>query len=570
MKKRIKYQIFRSFVAVASLSFITIHNVSAQDLPFFDTMKELTDAAVERPKPYGGTGTNSAAFTSKGAQLTYLDYSLFGAIYFKNYKFKSDRGLLITFEYMVYGGDAGSKPGGDGLSFFMFDANIANPGIGAPGAGLGYAYNRSHANQTSKRSLGLRGAYLGVGFDSYGNFKELRYQGEQRVNGMPYAYTATGSDLGDGTTLADYKGINDVTLRGAMHPVGFPQINGWGLGYAGYPVLATQRTTEDIGFKLNPTTARWEKITDRPGPLLNLPVRGGTEFEKSTDEGYRKAAVELFPDGNQGFYVSVAIKNEISLDTIIYRYHYPKELRYMENARAVSYQGGAHDNGANESSGPDWTDTNTPNFTTTLNAPAPEYFRIGFSAATGDREQPGAQRDIHIIKNLSVSLPRAAVAVDDYKDDICKGTKAITFEPLLNDYGYDGPIEVEQARCYECIDGATFRFIRPDGIAIPLPGGMNTISYVDAIVGEWTYTYDPLTNEGIVTLKPKTSYIGPANVQYDIKGGKNQTDPYAGEEYRSNIATIGVNITSTPCVERKPKIISNKMVTSRPKIIKAN
>lgn len=570
--KETKYLKHNRLKVIFLVFFIAATNVYIQgqvrSLPFFNTMKELTEEAVARPTP--ASGSNSAIFTDRGVQLTPNEFNKFGAIYFKNYKFESRRGLLITFEYMIYDGDTNGdgKPGGDGFSFFLFDSLVVNPGIGAPGAGLGYAYNRTHINQSTHRARGLDGGYLGVGFDSYGNFKVLRYQGESRANGMPYGWrNLPGSTVidknGVSKQLQDFSGNNDVTLRGAMHPTGF-STNGWGKLYSGYPVLATQRTTEDVGFRLKPTDGTWEMINDRPGELLNLPVRGGTEFEKSTDIGYRKAVVELFPDNDKGFYISVAIKNEISLDTIIYRYHYLKELQYLENARANQYQGGYGDNGDNENSSPDWSSSMTP---VTLSAPAPEYFKIGFSAGTGDEGQPDGQRDVHLIKNLTVSLPRAAVAVDDYKDETCKGAQIVLFKPLLNDYGYQGPFELEQTPCPDCIDAATFRFILSNGTILPLGVGESEVSYDDPDVGRWTYIYDEATNDATVRLELKSTFEGPATIQYDIKGGKQDpASEYALEEYRSMPATIGIDVTSEPCIEPEPqkkKIVSNKMVTSK-------
>lgn len=577
MGKRMKY-IFRNSLLTLFLFFSVAITKSysqaiLQSLPFFNTMKELTPEAVERPNPK--YGSNSAIFTPRGVQLTPNEFNRFGAIYFKNYKFESANGLLITFEYMIYGGDKNGdgKPGGDGFSFFMFDSKVSNPGIGAAGAGLGYAYNRAHLSfENSYRAPGLDGAYLGVGFDSYGNFKVLRYQGESRANGMPY-----GKDWGilPGSTVIDksgkerqlkeFNGRNDVTLRGAMHPSGFSPY-GWNKLYAGYPVLATQRTTEDIGFRLN--TAKndgtWEMITDRPGHLQKLPVRGGEEFEKSTDDGYRKAVVELIPDNDEGFYVSVGIINELALDTIIYRYHYLKEFNYLENARANRFVGGAGDNGDNKTSTPDYS---SDQMLFPLSVPAPETFMIGFSAATGDRNQPDGQRDIHLIKNLSVSLPRAAVAVDDYNDDTCKGAQTLTFEPLLNDFGYQGDLELEQVPCPECIDGATFRFLKPDGTPIALASGETQIVYDDPVVGRWIYNYNELTNEGIVKLHLKSTYEGLATIQYDIKGGRqDRNSDYAHEDYRSVPASIGVFVTDVPCKPKLQKTISNKMVTSRPRV----
>lgn len=557
--------VFRRYLPAAILLLAgNITDISAQvsELPFFDTLKELTEDAVTRPTPV--SGTNNASFQPYGLQLTENDYNKFGAAYFKNYKFSSEKGLLISFEYMVYGGDAGSgQTGGDGLSFFLFDAAVSNPGIGAQGAGLGYAYNRTHNNQTTYRAVGLNGAYLGVGFDSYGNFKKLRYQGDSRVSGIPFDFDyVTGGKITVGgveKALKEFDGSNEVTLRGAMHPDGFSTTVGMGKGYAGYPVLVTQRTSENVGFRLKSTgNYTWEKY-DQLRNTNYFNIRGGEEFEKSTDDGYRKALVELFPNGDQGFFVSVMVQHENSMDTIVYKYEYTKSFSYRENARGASYMGGYGDN-----NNQDAIPNSSSDLVATLNVPAPSEFMIGFSAATGNSSMTNPQKDYHIIKNLTVRLPRAAVAVDDYKNDTCMGAKEIIFKPLVNDYAYDGPINVDQEPCPECIDASTFRFLDEDGNPYS-----DYFVAEQSGVGKWTYTYNSSTNEGTVKFEPLSTFTGLAAIQYNIKGGKVEPDPYADEAYRSSPATIGVNITTdvcTPVPTGKLRMISNKMVRSKAKL----
>jgi len=534
--------------------------ITTQSLPFFDTLKELTESAVTKPTP--ASGTNNASFTSDGLQLTENAYSKFGAAYFNNYVFESEKGLLISFEYMVYGGDGGNgQNGGDGFSFFLFDANVANPGIGAPGAGLGYAYNRTHigTNHVPYKAPGLNGAYLGIGFDSYGNFKKLRYSGDSRVNGIPFDFNSITGGTINGVPLKNYDGDNEVTIRGAMHPEGYSSTVGMGKGYAGYPVLVTQRTRENVGFKLKTgDDYTWEKHNQLKNTNY-FNIRGGKAFEKSTDEGYRKALVELFPNGDKGFFITVMVQHENAMDTIIYKYEYKKSFTYRENARGATYQGGYGDNNS---------ETAMPNSSSdliaTLNVPAPEEFRIGFSAATGNSNMTNPQKDFHIIKNLTIRLPRAAVAIDDYLPDNCMGADEIIFKPLKNDYAFDGPLDVDQKPCPECIDASTFRFLKDNGEAYPDPFEVDKPG-----IGRWTYTYNSTTNDGTVKFEPVSTYTGLAKIQYDIKGGKKEPDPYGDEAYRSSPATIGVTITTEPCTPPTPKrlkMISNKMVRSKARL----
>ena len=73
--------------------------------------------------------------------------------------FPSNNGILSEFEYATWGGS-----GADGLTFFLYDGatSEANFRVGAAGGSLGY----SSCNATP----GLRNAYIGVGFDEFGNF----------------------------------------------------------------------------------------------------------------------------------------------------------------------------------------------------------------------------------------------------------------------------------------------------------------------------------------------------------------------------------------------------------------
>ncbi|HYP16060.1 MAG TPA: MBG domain-containing protein [Opitutus sp.] len=78
------------------------------------------------------------------------------AIY--NQPFASAVGVNVQFDYEMSGGT-----GADGLAFFLVDGAQANPTSGAAGPSFGYAYGGNVVAGSSK-------AYLGVGFDLWGNF----------------------------------------------------------------------------------------------------------------------------------------------------------------------------------------------------------------------------------------------------------------------------------------------------------------------------------------------------------------------------------------------------------------
>lgn len=518
------------------------------DYPYFESFLSATKpTGIEIPKP----DQNSVIFSNKGAVLTPAEFDKFGAMYLDNHQFDASAGLFISFEYMTYDGT-----GGDGLSVFFFDAS-KTPYIGAPGAGIGYTYNRSankHPEHSLKRAIGSNAAYLGIAFDSFGNFKKMFYQGEARVNGLPYGFGVTGtSELGPQTD-------NDVTLRGAMNytPMMYnsKEVPGMGVGYVGYPVLVTQSTMQNIGHRLKKGSGTdainyaFEKYNQLSPNTIPFPIKGGHEFERQTDPGYRRAYIELFPNketGNGGFFISVMIENENRRDTIIYDYEYRERFIYLENA----WHDDSGDNNDDEAY------PTTPSRRKELIATVPAALKIGFAAATGSFSMEGAKNDKHVIKNLRLILPRAAEAYDDFEPDEFQGT-TVFFNPLENDIGYKGTISRVQDPCYECIDGATFRFVLDDGTQI-YDDTSDIIEYIMSDVGIWRY--DKTTE--IVTFIPTSDFVGEARIRYNIKGGKGDKYPYNQEPYRSAPATIGVNIIVNPNPPGNKFIISNKMTTSR-------
>lgn len=92
---------------------------------------------------------------------------------FYNSPFSSTLGIKLDFEYLTWGGT-----GADGFTVFLFDGSTSSSSfrIGDFGGGLGYCagYGGSPG--------GLSNAYVGIGFDEFGNFSN---PGDRCQNGGP-------------------------------------------------------------------------------------------------------------------------------------------------------------------------------------------------------------------------------------------------------------------------------------------------------------------------------------------------------------------------------------------------
>lgn len=489
------------------------------------------DAAIEDPN-------------HNGIQLTPALTNQFGAIYIDSHQFGATNGITVEFEYDMYGGRAtGTATGpGDGLSMFLYDATVnldhgpnQLSGIGAPGAGLGYAYR--WASDRNKDIKGLEGAYLGVGFDLFGNFRALRFEGSERVSGVPFGNILTPRE-NYGTNSRDH-----VTLRGAHHKTGFTvQSRTFDTRTSGYPVLISRSTQDGKTYILND---EYRVIGSN-----NINTDKGFREESSSPLGfsiagqYRKAIVELFPALDKtegGFYVSVSIQTSSgTVFKVIEDYHYKEKIYYHENASR--------------------TITGNPNspsgeaYLKDLDAKVPDALKVGFAASTGDGT------NIHIIRNVKLSLPRAAEAKDDQGSTY--SSTPLNIPVLTNDLAYDGIIAKVQQGKAENIDPATFRFVRANDRAEvnPQTGIVEIDDSADLGTGVWRY--DLSTKQ--VTFTPMPGFTGTATISYDIKG---KADPspgagdYADEAYRSLPATITVEVIQAPF----KNVITNKHVTSRGK-----
>lgn len=482
-------------------------NVNAQNygsFPYEENFKS-TGQPVEISIPSVSSGTNSAVFTNAGLRLTSAGQSQFGAVFVNSLQFKTINGIKIEFEYMIYGGEAANNA--DGISLFLFDAAISYPTIGTKGFGLGYTFNRAIEIYKSARTPGLTGGYLGIGIDNYGNFKSLRFQGESRVNGL-----SDGNVLGNSNvTLRGAKGEADASYKGANTD-----------GYSGYPVLISQSTSNpSLNRKINVSTGAYTSFASSINTSEAFPLRGGASFNdgQTDNAAYRKAIVELYPwiDSNTntvlGKLVTVKIQVGTKLVTVIQNFEYPVQLTYVEN----SYSNLADGDFSN-------SDGTARSVSKVLNSKAPEYIRIGFAASTG------AYYDNHYIKNLKITLPSAAVAVNDEAQT--SSNKSVIIYPLANDIGFTGPIVPDQIGNSSYLDPSSFRFIDDSGDLV------TGYSYTTL---EGTWLYNPTGS--VVMFIPAVNFQGEATIKYDVKAGLGDEEPYVDDAYRSLPGTITVLVT---------------------------
>ncbi|KPI09502.1 protein of unknown function DUF11 [Actinobacteria bacterium OK074] len=140
-----------------------------------------------------GTATGSAVFADGGwLRLTDNSTSRSGA-WEMNDAFSSSLGIVAEFTYATWGGTAYDGKRGDGLSFFLADGTARN-GTGPSGGPLGYACGGSGGRCTSD---GVPGAFVGIGFDEFGNFLSSNV-GNGGPGATPNRVTVRGG--GNGTT----------------------------------------------------------------------------------------------------------------------------------------------------------------------------------------------------------------------------------------------------------------------------------------------------------------------------------------------------------------------------------
>lgn len=462
-----------------------------------------------------GAGPNSAIFTTSGIQFTPAVNNKFGCIIIDNKIFNSAVGIKISFNYAIYDGN-----GADGISVFLFDADVKPLVGGALGGGIGYSYRRANNSFAANRKEGLSGAYLGIALDVFGNFKNTIFNPGERVSGINSFPGILWKD--------DAK--SHVTLRGARGVK--LDNNGKELGYTGYPVLKTLGTLELLrsggviaGATLN-DSGSYSVINKFSGDRFDL--RSGAYTNDPKDTAYRKAFIDLIPNSLGGFNVTVKIQHQNIITTVIDNFWYRTAITYQENANpAITDFNNLNDEGLDSEH--------------VLDTSIPEKLKIGFAASTG------GLNDIHKIWNLDIILPFAAEVKDD-TGTTCKNS-VFSINPYENDIAYSGSTAGTPSGSKENIDFAQFRFLNTDGST-----ATNPFLVKDA---QGTFSYDPVT--GFVTFSPLSTFSGRASIKYSIKGKtypEGTFQPYGDEAFRSVPAEISINVV-------KCKVITNPGLPSK-------
>ena len=268
------YRIFR----LSLLLFLIACSFNVKGQVGFPYCESFADGSTQSSTVLGG----AAKLVDGVLRLTDATVEQNGYVYI-DVAFPSTYGIKTSFEYFMYGGS-----GADGLTVFLFDAETSNFQPGGFGGSLGYA---QRAN-----TPGLIGAYLGLGFDAFGNF------GNTTEN-------KNGGFLGGSTSLYP----NSIVLRKG------------GNGFSGYEFVNGRVTANPP-----PGTANVALDVEYQFPLSSGGL-GTTRVEELNKPGYRKVFLELEPHPNGiGYLVKLemvvtTVQNEPRTITIIQSAAFPFE-----------------------------------------------------------------------------------------------------------------------------------------------------------------------------------------------------------------------------------------------------
>ena len=221
--------------------------------------------------------------------------------------FPATSGVQLTFTTKTYGGNGysnakGIASGADGITFFIGDASVLNPGTSTPATGayggsLGYSCSN---NKPYPGNEGVPGAYLAVGIDEYGNF----------VNGGTVTQTTTISGAST-TTVKTYTGTV------LTDPTGVPTTNPptWS-GSTPTPTTSTITTASNKSIAFSTT------VTNVPPNPTSATVAKGTSTTVS-NWSFTQGNPTLQSDGTytiSATYTVSTAKTTGSSDTIAVSY----------------------------------------------------------------------------------------------------------------------------------------------------------------------------------------------------------------------------------------------------------
>lgn len=205
-----------------------------------------------RDNSTGATGVYTPTATGQSLQLT-PNLQWHNGYVIVDIPFSSQFGVKTSFEYYTYGGNPLAA---DGIGFFMFDADEP-VNIGWLGGSLGYAPFVNADGSVDPGKNGIKGGYLGIGFDEWGNF-------------------AVGT-VGQPIANWEDRVRNSVTIRA-------PESQ----NYDFHERFVTNFSTVNL-TPYNPPFA--------PGLWFPIDHNGLTRANDCAQPGYRKVFIELIPSG---------------------------------------------------------------------------------------------------------------------------------------------------------------------------------------------------------------------------------------------------------------------------------
>ena len=242
--------------------------------------------------PYNTAGTAQVADTlgSGALRLTnggYQGVNEAGAI-ISTTPFSASQGIQITFTTYTYGGNAyqasnKTKPGADGIGFYLIDASqyasgsayLSNgyfgPGdLGAFGGSLGYSCSNGNYPYN-----GMIGGYIGLGIDEYGNF--FNYN-DNTHTGQTAVSTNAGKQNPGEIGLRGAGNVNWAWLN-ANYPKYYPSslntpYDSQGHTYAALAVQATCKSGTLWNYSSPTQTCTWDDNGNRT--CSGGPVNTGT------------------------------------------------------------------------------------------------------------------------------------------------------------------------------------------------------------------------------------------------------------------------------------------------------
>lgn len=495
----------QTFILIILL--VLANNMIAQQFPYYtfgDTPSEFT-----RLQASTGSTNNVEHNSTEGLVLTKDLKNQYAGVYLKNLSFPSSRGFEVEFEFNMSSTNT-SFGEGDGFALVIFDSEAAREGnvrMGVKGAGLGYSLRN---DGTSSNYPGFSNGYIGIGFDSYGNFKNEMKSPNEWLSGIPSSYFS-------GTNGAR----SHVTIRGPF----FKNFSGNMNNKKGYPVLYTRSTLDNSGqttYMLKDGT--YQKISL---PALSQYMKLINQSQRRltiTDNNYRQATIQFvhgYKNGVDGYYVNVLIR-------AVNNYTYVEipivENFFIDKKGIIKY--------------PELTSSTSARYVEQLHYEIPDLLRIGFTASTGGASQRQS------VRNIRVKLPYSPEVREVTLNNISR-FESTSFDPLQNSAGYNTNIYDPLNKPIgekSNLDLTSFRFRRLDiatGQFIP------TSDPYEISSDQGTYYFNPQT--GVITFVPSSTVtVATERVYFDIKNKKTSVgDDLSADIYRSATSSVTLNFSNS-------------------------